>query len=123
MGNGKIHFEDVLFVRWSSDDGCWTAHSLETDQIGFGDSIVDALADVIKAVHQVIALAESDPTIAALRKAPDDVIEAARRAKRLPQEMYEVAHLRATDDWPSELTLTLDGPPEETYTVHSPVEA
>ena len=84
-------FEDRLVVYRSDEDGCWVAHSLRTDQVGTGDSIVSALADVIRAVYQVCATAEADDTIAYLREAPPEVQRLADRVEQLPEELVDEA--------------------------------
>jgi hypothetical protein len=99
----KIILKDTLVIYRSQEDGCWIAHSLRTDQVGVGDRIVVALADAIKAVHQVSDLAAGDSTIRLRREAPPDVQEMARRAKPLPREIYEIAHKMVHGQWPEYL--------------------
>ena len=91
---------DKLVVYWADDDAVWVGHSLRTDQIGVGDSPVEALADAIKAVLQVKELADEDETIALFRDAPADIQRMAEEAQPLPKELYEVAHWMATGRWP-----------------------
>lgn len=69
----RIEFQDQGVIYQSPSDGDWIAHSLQTDQIGYGQSIVEALADAIKAVDQVCRAAEQDETPAYLRPAPPEV--------------------------------------------------
>jgi len=98
-------FEDSMVIYFSQDDSCWIAHTLNTDQIGTGADIVEAVADALKALRQVFALAKEDPTIAPLRKAPPEIFEMKRHATRLPGELFEIAHLRAHGKWPEDLKL------------------
>jgi NTP pyrophosphatase (non-canonical NTP hydrolase) len=95
------HFDEVV-IYWSKDDHCWIAHTIQTDQIGTGDRIVDALADVLKAVASIIEEAERDCTLAIYRDAPDEIKDIAKTAKRLPHEIYEVAHKMVHGDWPKD---------------------
>lgn len=115
MAKRKIVRDDSVVIYWSEDDGRWIAHSLKTDQVGTGDRIVDALADVLNAVKSVCEEAEKDPTLAVLRDAPHDIRERAARAKKLPREIYEVAHKMVHGTWPEDWN-----PPEpvkpETFT-------
>ncbi len=104
----QISFEDTLVLYRSTEDGCWIAHSLKTDQIGTGDRIVDALADVIRAVHQVCKAAGKDKTLAYLRAAPAEIRAIADRAKPLPGEIYEIAHKMVHGEWPKYLSADVE---------------
>ena len=57
-------------VYWFSVDNCWIAHSMYTDQIGTGETPVEALQDMVKAVDQVFELAKEDETVQPWRYAP-----------------------------------------------------
>jgi len=96
----KIQLRDEVVIYQSPSDGDWIAHSLQTDQIGYGQSIVEALADAIKAVDQVCHAAEQDETLAYLRQAPQEVKDLFDHAKPLPQEIYEVAFKKVHGAWP-----------------------
>lgn len=98
----KIVIQDEAVIYYSREDSCYIAHSLRMDQIGAGDSIVDALADVLKAAAQVIRLAERNESIAYLREAPTDVQALFQKAKPLPREIYEIAYKKAHGEWPQE---------------------
>ena len=101
-------FSDTLIIYFSKEDECWIAHSLRTDQIGTGERIVDALTDAIKAVHAVCKAAAEDETIAYLREAPEDVQTRAKNATQLPIEIYEIAHKKATGEWPEEVNVEIE---------------
>jgi hypothetical protein len=98
---------DAYLIYECPDDRVWVAHNLYADQIGTGDNIVEALADCMKAVEQVIALAAHDPSVVAWREAPEDVQRQARNARQLPQKMYEVAYKKARGTWPDYLSVDL----------------
>lgn len=98
----KDHLDESAVIYLSDEDKCWIAHSLRTDQIGTGARIVDALADVLKAVQLIREEAEKDATLAVLREAPKEIQEMARTAKKLPREIYEVAHKMVHGEWPED---------------------
>lgn len=108
----KQAIADSVVIYWSKDDACWIAHSLRTDQIGFGSRVVDALADVIRAVAQSHEVAASDPRIAAYQDAPQEIQQLADQAAPLPLEIYEIAHKMVHGEWPMDLKvdLTTDKP-------------
>ena len=104
----KRSVKDTIVIYWSNSDGLWVAHSTAMDQLGYGDRIVDALADVITAVHQVLAEAAKDPTLAVLRPAPARVQRMIETANQLPREIFEVACKMATGNWPKEIPFSPD---------------
>ena len=73
------------------------------DQIGTGDGVVDALADLILAVHQVFEEAKKDNSINPFRKAPANIIRKAAKARKLPREVFEVAYRKVHNQWPDDL--------------------
>ena len=97
--------EEVV-IYYSEEDSGWIAHGLRTDQIGTGDRIVDALADLMKAVHQICAEAAKDKTLAYLRAAPQEIQDIARRAIPLPGEIYEIAYKKVHGQWPEDWVVT-----------------
>jgi hypothetical protein len=101
-------FGDSVVIYFSEDDNCWVAHGLRTDQIGTGESIVDALADVLKAVQAVYEEALNDGSLAVHRDAPKEIQEMFETAKDLPGEIFEVAYKMAHGKWPEDWN-----PPEQ----------
>ena len=99
----RMRLDDQVVIYFSRADDRWIAHSLRTDQIGVGDCIVDALAEMIRVVDHLLAEAQADPTIAVLREAPAAVKKGAAKAKVLPGELFEIAHKKATGNWPAGL--------------------
>jgi hypothetical protein len=99
----RRQIKDTVVIYRSSKDRCWVAHSLRTDQIGTGRHIIEALADGIKAVQQVLALAHEDESIEPFREAPPEIRKMAERAKPLPGEVYEIACKMARGEWPQYL--------------------
>jgi len=60
-------------VYWCDVDDVWISHSLYTDQIGAGITLVEAVQDMIKAVDAVFELAAEDETIQPWRDAPKEI--------------------------------------------------
>ena len=98
----KTSPNDSVVIYWSDEDASWIAHSLRTDQIGTGGRLVDALADVLKAIKLVYAEAKKDPTLGALREAPEEIQKMAETARKLPREIYEVAYKTVHGTWPED---------------------
>jgi len=99
----RKRFADVFAIFYSKADKCWIAHSLRTDQFGMGDCVVDALADGMKAVDQVVELAKRRRGIQVFQDAPEEIHEIARKSIRLPTELFEIAHKKLYGDWPAAL--------------------
>jgi hypothetical protein len=99
--------DDRVVIYYSKEDGCWIGHSLRTDQIGTGRRIVDALADTIRAVHQAWQVSQKDPSVAFEREAPVQVQRLAAESKKLPREIYEIAHKMVHGTWPEELDVQI----------------
>ena len=94
-------------IYWSKQDDCWIAHSLHTDQIGHGAGPLYALADMLKAVQEVMALAGEDETIQPWREAPPRVQKMCKAADPLPKETFEVAYMMAHGQWPEYLKIEM----------------
>jgi hypothetical protein len=104
VANHQIEaFKDTAFIYHSEEDGCWIAHSLHTDQVGTGVDMGRALADLVRGIDQLMELAQEDETIAYRREAPAEIQERAASSKRLPKEIFEVAHKIARGQWPAEI--------------------
>lgn len=99
----NVGVHDEIVVYHSDEDGCWIAHSLRADQIGAGDRIVDALADLIRCMHSLLEMAAGDESIKHIREAPEEIKAIARTSTPLPGEIYEVAHKMATGEWPADI--------------------
>jgi hypothetical protein len=111
--NGK-RFADTFAIFYSSEDKCWVAHSLRTDQFGTGKSILDAFVDGMRAVDQVVALAVKKPGIEVFSEAPEEIQQIARRARPLPKEIYDIAHKQLYGQWP-EYTVRFDVPHDVSF--------
>ena len=100
MAKKKANHKESIVIYWSEEDVCWIAHTLKTDQIGTGSRIVDALADVLKALLMIHEEARKDRSLAVFRNAPKEIQDIAKTAKRLPMEIYDVAHKMVHGTWP-----------------------
>jgi hypothetical protein len=98
----RIQLHEAAVIYFSQEDGCWIAHGIHTDQIGTGARIVDALADFIKAINQIVEEAGKDQTLAYLREAPAEIRAKYKAASKLPGEIYEVAHKMVHGEWPQD---------------------
>jgi len=101
MAKTKSILSDSVVIYFSQEDNCWIAHGLRTDQIGTGDRIVDALAEVLRAVQAIYQEALKDGSLAVYREAPKEIRDMFKTAKKLPGEIFEVAHKIAHGTWPA----------------------
>lgn len=97
-----------MVIYFSEEDGCWIAHSLKTDQIGTGVSVLCALEDGLRAVQCVMKAGKEDPTIRVFRDAPKEIFDMMSEACQLPGEIYDIAHKRVHGDWPKDITTNFD---------------
>jgi hypothetical protein len=106
----KNHIRRIMetcIIYESRKDKCWIAHSLRTDQIGTGNDVIEALADLLLAVDQLLELAEEESNIEVFRSAPSSIQNKVRTATHLPKEIYDIAHRKARGDWPLEIDVSL----------------
>jgi hypothetical protein len=82
MKSTKKLDSDVCLVYWSQADKRYVAHSMRTDQIGTGDCIVHAMADLLHAVKDLLELAEQDASIQVLKPAPADRAQVLQQSRR-----------------------------------------
>jgi len=115
----SIEFTDQAVIYHSAEDGCWIAHSLRTDQLGTGADMTRALADLIRAIHQVLDVSAADETIAFLREAPAPIQALAKTSKPLPREIYEVAHKMVHGNWPADIEPGFRAPDDESFSVQN----
>ena len=97
-------------IYFSTQDDRWISHSLHTDQIGLGPGPLYALADMLKAVQQVMKAAADDETIQPWMEAPASVQEMFKNADPLPKEMCEVAYWMDHGRWPDYLRIECSEP-------------
>jgi|WetSurMetagenome_2_1015567.scaffolds.fasta_scaffold96242_2 hypothetical protein len=100
-------FLDVCVIYPSQHDkGMWVAHSINTDQLGVGDCVLDAYVELRRAVTALLAAAQDDPSIQVFRRAPQEVCDRLLTAKELPKEIQEIADMQMTGSF----SATLDRP-------------
>jgi hypothetical protein len=116
-------FRESCVIYYSPDDKCWIAHGLRTDQVGTGDCVVDALADLMKAIDQILALARQEGDIEVLREAPPEIQKRAQSAKQLPIELCEIAHKKVRGTWPAELKVASPETEEYVTRIEEPIPA
>ena len=104
-------------IYWSKSDDLWVSHCLRTDQIGLGPGPVYALADMMKAVKQVMAVAVEDKTVQPWREAPERVQAMFAKGEKLPKEMVEVAYKMVHGDWPAYLKVECEPKPRKRFAV------
>jgi predicted RNase H-like HicB family nuclease len=93
-------FRDTCVIYESKEDGCWIAHSLCTDQIGAGESVVEALVELMRAIEGLLQLARQEGDIQVLREAPPQIQRLAEKADPLPGEILDIAHKMVHGQWP-----------------------
>jgi hypothetical protein len=103
---------DTFVIYHSPENGCWLAHSIETDQVGDGESVLDAIVCLMRSLETLHREAKKDPTIQVWRKAPLKIRRMATAAKALPIEIMEIAHKRVHGHWPTfaRVEIDTDGP-------------
>ncbi len=116
----KKALQDVAVIYFSSEDEGWIAHSIFTDQIGWGLNPTGALAELIRVVDKLLALAAQDESVSYLQQAPDEIFERMKRSKPFPVEWFEVAHKKARGDWPETAELNAGDAEAEAYAVGLP---
>jgi hypothetical protein len=82
---------DRRVVYYSRQDRCWIAHSTLTDQIGTGETIIEAMVDLLRALEQLLELARQDPSIQIYRRAPASVLGLLTEAIPIPAQIVSLA--------------------------------
>lgn len=114
---------DTIVIYHSPEDGCWLAHSLETDQIGDGESVLEALECLMRGLKFLHAEAAKDATLRAWRKASDEIFAMSKAAKPLPGEIMDIACKRVHGVWPADLPVKVDPDTDDgPYTASKPDE-
>jgi len=108
MDNGyltNVHKEHKCLVYYSLSNEFWVAHGLHVDQIGTGISMLSALVDFLVGVENLKDLANKREDIAFWREAPKKIKDRAKKAIKLPLELYSMAHKKVIGQWPKEVKL------------------
>jgi hypothetical protein len=91
QNNNTTPFMDECLIYHSDEDRAWIAHSLKTDQLGFGDCVVNALVDLLIGTKNLLKLKKKDPEIEIFHQASPEIIAESEKAKPLPSVLWEVA--------------------------------
>jgi hypothetical protein len=78
--------KDEILVYYSRQDRVWFAHSLQTDQIGCGDGILEAIESLLRGIKTILEMRKADPSIEVLHDAPAAIRSKFKNAKPLPCE-------------------------------------
>ena len=113
-------FVDTCLVYYEPADNVWIAHSLKTDQIGVGDCVVDALVDLMAGTRNLLNLAKKDKSIAIFRKAPAKIANRAKKAKPLPDVIFQIALERFTNSLPKGYRIEVEAPTKGAFTAQIP---
>ncbi|MBM4023850.1 MAG: hypothetical protein FJ280_00360 [Planctomycetes bacterium] len=120
MRSTEAGFVDTCLIYFDSADKTWIAHSLETDQVGVGDCVVDALVDLMTGTRNLLELARRDKTIAVFRKAPREIVSRAKKAKPLPDVVFQIALERFTNNLPKGYRIDVEAPTRGAFTAKIP---
>lgn len=104
----SIPIKDEFVIYYSKEDESWIAHSLRTDQMGLGDCVVDALADLMLGLHNLHQLAKTQKDIQIAFEAPDEIKKIARQAKHLDDCILEIAFKKFCKTWPKYYNVHID---------------
>jgi len=89
--NNITPFMDKCLIYYSEQDKSWVAHSLHTDQLGYGDCVVNAIVDLLIGTKNLLELKRKDTEIEVFCQAPKEIFESCEKAIPLPDVLWEVA--------------------------------
>ena len=96
-------FTDTFVIYPSEqEEGFWVAHSLNTDQIGTGQCVLDAYVALLRAMRILLEEAAKNPNLRLLTPAPKEVRDRCKHARRLPMEIIEIASMVLDGKQPAE---------------------
>ncbi|MFA5422516.1 MAG: hypothetical protein WC374_01490 [Phycisphaerae bacterium] len=113
--------KDECVIYYSPEDTSWIAHSLNTDQIGFGDCVVDAIVDLMVGVSNLLELAEKKD-VAVIVQAPEEIQRLRDSAKRLPNSITQIAKEKFYHQLSSEWSFQFRVPQSDCVTTSLPLE-
>ena len=109
MNKVPAEFTDTFVIYPSElEQGVWVAHSLNTDQIGTGECVLEAYVALLRALRALLEEAGKNPKLCLLNPAPKEVRDRCKHARRLPLEIVEIA------------SMMLDGKPLEGRPTYKP---
>lgn len=93
----KVGFHRVdtwLIYEVDEDPGMWVAHSLNTDQIAMGQSVLDAYVELRKVMTILAEEYQKNPKLDIWTPAGPEVIARLEHARMLPKEIMEIAEIK-----------------------------
>ncbi len=111
-------FKDKCVIYYSRADHAWIAHSLRTDQLGYGECVVDALVDLLIGTRNLLALKRKDPDIELFHSPPPKIKRYVKNASPLPPVLWEIALGRFLKKIP--YRIHVDVPKSDRLTVQFP---
>jgi hypothetical protein len=108
-------FKDECLIHYSAQDGSWIAHGLHTDQVGFGDCVVDAIVDLMVRLRNLSELAQKEK-VQIFIEAPEEIQRLCEGAKPLPDCIAQIARERFYHQLSSEWAIHIDIPYSECVT-------
>jgi len=92
MGNEPDLSSDIwLFYPSDDDPGMWVGHSILTDQIGMGESVLEAYIVLKRVIRALLEEAKANPGTRVFSPAPKEVIGRLQRSRPLPKSITERA--------------------------------
>ena len=83
-------YDEFVIYKAPDDEGKFIAHSIRSDQIGMGDTPVDATCELIYALRGLMEELEKHPERSDEigRKAPKNIQDLYFKAKKLPEDIW-----------------------------------
>ena len=118
--HNPISFRDECLIYYSEQDKSWVAHSLKTDQLGYGDCVVNAIVDLLVGTQNLLELQRKDPDVEVLCPAPAEIVKLGKKASPLPEVLWEVALDRFLKKLPYEIYVDIPQDSQFTYQFQEP---
>ena len=78
----------------TSKRGYWIAHSVNTDQIGMGASVLNAYLELHKAMDILLAEAKKHKMADIIHPAPQEILDKLAHARPLPKKIVDIATMK-----------------------------
>lgn len=119
MYRSNVHHNDwsldKCVIYFSKDSGLWVAHGVTTDQLGTGDSVLDACVSYLRNIKTLLNARKQDDSIAVHRNAPNRIQVMQEVAIPVPKEITDIATKIVNGKWPHELTCDITSPDSSVY--------
>ena len=88
-------FVDTWVIYQStSKRGNWVAHSVNTDQIGMGTSVLNAYLELHRAMDILLAEAKKHKMADIIHPAPQEILDKLAHARPLPKKIVDIATMK-----------------------------